>query len=351
MPLAIFAASKIRQLGFERVIEEVVRAGGDTDSNASIAGHLCGAMLGASSVPAHLVDAIPDAPDIRRVISPERAPPPVASLRRTAVSAHRSASVFSSSSPWPPCPNPSSSDDLPLPLLRPLSERSRQAPPPRRRDAARQYAGRSGDCLHLRCRPLARGIRPPRIGNPARRRMGGHNPKSRPAGRRDQFEDFLRQPASRSGLGANRRAEHLPVRRWWRSFVLRRSLRRQLAAVTREQHLDAHGRRLWLLDQLDNYLDRWLAFAALGVPMESLLRDDLFLMLRHGSALFTEEIDQLPPTAPERIAWQTFAQLLANFSGAPSTSSMHELRKSLSAVRVAHQHRSHIATSETANWT
>lgn len=123
------------------------------------------------------------------------------------------------------------------------------------------------------------------------------------------------------------------MRRWWRSYVLRRSLRRQLAAVTREQHLDARGRRLWLLDQLDNYLDRWLAFAALGVPMESLLRDDLFLTLRHGSALFTEEIQQLPPTAPERAAWQTFTQLLANFIESPATNSLHELRRALSAVR------------------
>jgi hypothetical protein len=127
------------------------------------------------------------------------------------------------------------------------------------------------------------------------------------------------------------------MRRWWRSFVLRRSLRRNLAAVTREQHLDARGRRLWLLDQLDNYLDRWLAFAAFGVPMESLLRDDLFLMLRHGTALFTEEIAQLPPTAPERIAWQTFAQLLANVIESPATSSLPKLRKALSAVRTSLQ--------------
>lgn len=127
------------------------------------------------------------------------------------------------------------------------------------------------------------------------------------------------------------------MRRWWRSFVLRRSLRRQLAAVTREQHLDARGRRLWLLDQLDNYLDRWLAVAALGVPMESLLRDDLFLMLRHGSALFTEEIEQLSPAAPERIAWQVFARLLDGIPKSPTASYMPELRKALSAVRASFQ--------------
>lgn len=123
------------------------------------------------------------------------------------------------------------------------------------------------------------------------------------------------------------------MRRWWRSFVLRRSLRRQLVAVTREQHLNARGRRLWLLDQLDNYLDRWLAFAALGVPMKSLLRDDLFLMLRHGSALFTEEIEQLPPTAPERGAWQTFAQLLSSIIKSSATSALPKLRETLSSVR------------------
>ncbi len=125
------------------------------------------------------------------------------------------------------------------------------------------------------------------------------------------------------------------MRRWWRSFVLRRSLRRQLAAVTHEQHLDAHGRRLWLLDQLDNYLDRWLAFAALGVPMESLLRDDLFLMLRHGSTLFTEEIDQLPPTDPAPIAWQSFVLLLVGLKRSFTAESLSRLRSDLTAVRDA----------------
>ena len=126
------------------------------------------------------------------------------------------------------------------------------------------------------------------------------------------------------------------MRRWWRSVVLRRSLRRNLAAVTREQHLDARGRRLWLLDQLDNYLDRWLAFAALGVPLESLLRDDLFLMLCHGSALFTEEIKQLPTSAQERFAWQTFAQRLAAIPKSRSENALPELRQALSEFRVAH---------------
>jgi hypothetical protein len=125
------------------------------------------------------------------------------------------------------------------------------------------------------------------------------------------------------------------MRRWWRAFVLRRSLRRQLAAVTREQQLDACGRRLWLLDQLDNYLDRWLAFAALSVPIESLLRDDLFLMLRHGSTLFTEEIDQLPVTDPERTAWQTFAQLLAEVPHARNAEALPKLRSALTAARTA----------------
>jgi ADP-ribosylglycohydrolase len=59
VPLAIFAARRVDQLGFAGMLEQVVSAGGDTDTNASIAGQLAGVRLGLNGPPAHLVDRLP----------------------------------------------------------------------------------------------------------------------------------------------------------------------------------------------------------------------------------------------------------------------------------------------------
>lgn len=45
VPLALFAATKARELGLVRTLEEVIRAGGDTDTIASMAGQIAGAWL------------------------------------------------------------------------------------------------------------------------------------------------------------------------------------------------------------------------------------------------------------------------------------------------------------------
>lgn len=45
IPLALFAASKINSRNFNLILEQIVRAGGDTDTNASITGQVAGVAM------------------------------------------------------------------------------------------------------------------------------------------------------------------------------------------------------------------------------------------------------------------------------------------------------------------
>lgn len=48
VPFSIFAANKIRESSFEDVLAEIILCGGDTDTNASIAGQIMGTFMGLS---------------------------------------------------------------------------------------------------------------------------------------------------------------------------------------------------------------------------------------------------------------------------------------------------------------
>jgi ADP-ribosylglycohydrolase len=50
LPLALFAASKVGEIGFGQMLEELVACGGDTDTNCSIAGQIAGALIGKDSI-------------------------------------------------------------------------------------------------------------------------------------------------------------------------------------------------------------------------------------------------------------------------------------------------------------
>jgi ADP-ribosyl-[dinitrogen reductase] hydrolase len=60
VPFAIFAASQIVRYDFETVIREVIESGGDTDTNASIAGQIAGSIIMIDMIPAHLSKKIAD---------------------------------------------------------------------------------------------------------------------------------------------------------------------------------------------------------------------------------------------------------------------------------------------------
>lgn len=55
VPFAVFAASKVMQIGIEEMFEAIIGAGGDTDTNASMAGQVAGCLLGADELPEKLL--------------------------------------------------------------------------------------------------------------------------------------------------------------------------------------------------------------------------------------------------------------------------------------------------------
>jgi ADP-ribosyl-[dinitrogen reductase] hydrolase len=52
VPISIFAAQKIKERNFEEILSEIIRCGGDTDTNAALAGQLMGAFIGYSGISA-----------------------------------------------------------------------------------------------------------------------------------------------------------------------------------------------------------------------------------------------------------------------------------------------------------
>jgi ADP-ribosyl-[dinitrogen reductase] hydrolase len=60
VPFALYAAGRRRELGFKGMLEQVIAAGGDTDTNASLAGQIAGTALGLTGLPRELVEKIPD---------------------------------------------------------------------------------------------------------------------------------------------------------------------------------------------------------------------------------------------------------------------------------------------------
>src|SRR5207248_10164801 len=61
VPFALLAAQRIGDLGFAGLLEQVIAAGGDTDTNASLVGQITGTALGLEGVPKGLVKDLPQA--------------------------------------------------------------------------------------------------------------------------------------------------------------------------------------------------------------------------------------------------------------------------------------------------
>ncbi len=55
-------------LGFEEALIAVVSAGGDTDTNAAVAGAVLGARYGASAIPQRWLDCIPESTRIEMLV-------------------------------------------------------------------------------------------------------------------------------------------------------------------------------------------------------------------------------------------------------------------------------------------
>jgi len=69
VPLALCGASRIRSLDFKTVLIDLIACGGDTDTNASIAGQVAGALIGRARLPEDLIDRTPDRDAVEAVAS------------------------------------------------------------------------------------------------------------------------------------------------------------------------------------------------------------------------------------------------------------------------------------------
>jgi len=65
VPLAITAAGKVGELGIENVFQTLIDAGGDTDTNCSIAGQIMGALVGEQGIPQQLSELLKTLPEYR----------------------------------------------------------------------------------------------------------------------------------------------------------------------------------------------------------------------------------------------------------------------------------------------
>jgi len=60
VPLSIHAAQQVKKCGFEKTLQHLAAAGGDTDSNCAMAGQIMGAWLGYDQIPTHLLEQLPE---------------------------------------------------------------------------------------------------------------------------------------------------------------------------------------------------------------------------------------------------------------------------------------------------
>jgi hypothetical protein len=112
---------------------------------------------------------------------------------------------------------------------------------------------------------------------------------------------------------------------------LQASLRRELSRQTQERGLGPPGRVVWLIDQLEHYVERWVGLRQTTSQPFAPLGDDLFLMVEVGAEAVSEELRAVEsPAAAER--WQGFlAELAVVRSGCDA--SAQQLPKSLALVR------------------
>ena len=64
VPYALYGVQRIATNGFGSVLEQIISAGGDTDTNASIAGQVAGAWLGIGGIPMALIQRLSDSQSV-----------------------------------------------------------------------------------------------------------------------------------------------------------------------------------------------------------------------------------------------------------------------------------------------
>ena len=104
-------------------------------------------------------------------------------------------------------------------------------------------------------------------------------------------------------------------------------LRHELSRQSRERNLSSTGRVVWLLDQVENYVERWL-----GNPQTAgASSNDLFQMIEIGAEAVSAELAGLDRIGVAE-SWHHFLALLAAFR-AGATVEAQQLAKMLMVFR------------------
>lgn len=69
VPLALYAASTMERFPFDVLLRNVIEAGGDTDTIASMTGQIAGAWLGAPAIPRSVIESLPQRDEIEKIVN------------------------------------------------------------------------------------------------------------------------------------------------------------------------------------------------------------------------------------------------------------------------------------------
>jgi hypothetical protein len=117
-----------------------------------------------------------------------------------------------------------------------------------------------------------------------------------------------------------------------RRLELQASLQCELDRHAAKRDLNSTGRVAWLLDQLENYVERWLGLRAIAAQAVTPPSDDLFGMIEIGAGVTSREL-QAVEAAPISESWRAFLTILAEVRTGRSRIEPRRLAESLAVVR------------------
>lgn len=116
-----------------------------------------------------------------------------------------------------------------------------------------------------------------------------------------------------------------------RRVELQASLQHELNRQSRQHNLSRTGRVVWLLDQVENYVERWAGRGTKPKTAGS-VSDDLFHMIEIGVEAVSTELHRLgPPVIAE--SWNNFVEELSNVRAGNERIEAKQLANLLAAFR------------------
>lgn len=117
---------------------------------------------------------------------------------------------------------------------------------------------------------------------------------------------------------------------------MRDSLERALESESRGKEWDARDRVLWLSEQLEEYVERWIGFCELpSLPMSSLLVSDLFGAVEIGAEVLGAYLREYAATKDVQAAYGDFGAALRRVRVATRNAEAQALKEQMTVLRVA----------------